>query len=255
MFYFMIGYVIHNKLGLKEDCICMDIPQACSGYEIGLYQAALMINGGCKNVLLCVGDTFSKFSDMFRNNTAPVFGDAATATIITSCKDANPWYFSLNTDSTGYDALICKNGGFRNRLTKEMFYEDGTPMYGAEMSGGQVFDFTMKRVQQSVTDILNHFNLKICDIDYFVMHQANKMILQNIATALGIPSEKMPIGTMKEFGNQCGASIPCTLSYMLRDVVRKQHCKLLLSGFGVGLSWANCILDIDKIYCSELIEY
>lgn len=249
------SYVLHKRLSLSEDCICMDIPQACSGYEIALYQASMLINNGCKNVLLCVGDTFSKFSDMFKNHTAPVFGDAGTATLVTRDEKAESWYFSMNTDSNGYDAIICKNGGFRNPFTKDMFYDDGSPMYLAEMNGARVFDFTMKRVQDSVSKIIDYAKKKASEIDYFVMHQANKMILQNIAFALGIPSEKMPIGTMTEFGNQCGASIPCTFSYLIRDSLQNKSNKVLLSGFGVGLSWANCILDIDRIYCSDLIEY
>ncbi|MGN0730485.1 MAG: ketoacyl-ACP synthase III [Treponema sp.] len=249
------SYVLHNRLGLSEDCICMDIPQACSGYEFALYQAAMLVNNGCNNVLLCVGDTFSKFSDMFKNHTAPVFGDAGTATFVTKDENAEPWYFSFSTDSTGYDAIICKNGGLRNPFTKDMFYEDGKPMYLAGMDGARVFDFTMKRVQDSVLKILEYAGKQASDMDYFVMHQANKMILQNIALALGVPSEKIPIGTMTEFGNQCGASIPCTFSYMIRDAVQNNSNKVLLSGFGVGLSWANCILDINNIYCSDLIEY
>lgn len=249
------SYVLHNRLGLSENCICMDIPQACSGYEFALYQASMLVNNSCNNVLLCVGDTFSKFSDMFKNHTAPVFGDAGTATLVTRDENAEPWYFSFNSDSTDYDAIICKNGGFRNPFTKDMFYEDGKPMYLAGMDGARVFDFTMKRVQDSVLKILEYAGKQASDMDYFVMHQANKMILQNIALALGVSSEKMPIGTMTEFGNQCGASIPCTFSYMIRDAVQNKTNKVLLSGFGVGLSWANCILDINNIYCSDLIEY
>ena len=249
------SYVLHNRLGLSETCLCMDIPQACSGYEFGLYQAAMLVDNGCRNVLLCVGDTFSKFTDMFRNNTAPVFGDAGTETLITRDESTKPWKFSFNTDSTGYDALICKNGGFRQPFTKDMFYEDGKPMYLAGMDGARVFDFTMKRVQSSVSEMLEYANEKPENMDFFIMHQANKMILQNIALALGVSSEKMPIGTMTEYGNQCGASIPCTFSYMVRDSLQKNDNHVLLSGFGVGLSWANCILDINKIYCSELIEY
>lgn len=249
------SYVLHDRLGLSEGCICMDIPQACSGYEIGLYQAAMLVNSGCKNVLLCVGDTFSKFSDMFINHTAPVFGDAGTATLITRNENSAPWYFSINTDSKGHDALICKNGGFRNPLTKADYYEDGLPKYLSSMDGARVFDFTMKRIQPSVIDVLEYAKMQKDEIDYYVMHQANKMILQNITVALGLPSEKMPIGTMTEYGNQCGASIPCTFSYMIRQALQSQNNKVLLCGFGVGLSWADCILDIDKIYCSELIEY
>lgn len=249
------SYVMHNRLGLSDGCLCMDIPQACSGYEIGLYQAAMLLNNGCKKVLLLVGDTFSKFTDMFRNNTAPVFGDAGTATLLEYSEDAEPWYFSLHTDSSGYDALICKNGGFRNPQKIEDFYEDGAFKYEARMDGARVFDFTMKRVQNSISECLAFAKLTTDNIDYFVMHQANKMILQNIAIALGVSLEKMPIGTMTEFGNQCGASIPCTLSHYLKEVLKEGKYQVLLSGFGVGLSWANCILHIENIYVSKLIEY
>lgn len=249
------SYVLHNRLGLSENCICMDVPQACSGYEIGLYQAAMLLNNGCKKVLLLVGDTFNKFTDMFRNNTAPVFGDAGTATLVEYSEDVEPWYFSLHTDSSGYDALICKNGGFRNPIKNSDFYDDGSFKYEAGMDGARVFDFTMKRVQNSVLECLEYAKMTAGDMDYFVMHQANKMILQNIAIALGVPLEKMPIGTMTEYGNQCGASIPCTFSNYLKEPFENGKHKVLLCGFGVGLSWANCILDIDNIYVSELIEY
>ncbi|MDO5774804.1 MAG: ketoacyl-ACP synthase III [Spirochaetales bacterium] len=255
--YFMpaTSYVLHNKLGLSENCICMDIPQGCSGYEVGLYQAGMLINNGCKKVLLLVGDTFSKFSDMFINKTAPVFGDAGTATLIECSKDTGPWHFSFHTDSSGYDALICENGAFRNPIGKYDFYENGAFEYKAKMDGARVFDFTMKRIQPSIIEILANNGISKGDIDYFVLHQANKMILQNIALALEIPLEKFPIGTMTEYGNQCGASIPCTFSKFLKKDFTSKRSKVLLSGFGVGLSWANCILDIDNIYVSELIEY
>ena len=101
----------------------MDIPQACSGYEIGLYQASMLINSGCKKVLMLVGDSFSKFTDMFIDHTAPVFGDAGTATLIEYDVKAEKTYFILNSDGTNYDALICKNGGFRNIPNKNNFYD------------------------------------------------------------------------------------------------------------------------------------
>ncbi|MCQ2241392.1 ketoacyl-ACP synthase III [Treponema sp.] len=249
------SYVLHNRLGLSENCICMDIPQACSGYEIGLYQAGNLINNGCNNVLLLVGDTFSKFSDMFSNNSAPVFGDSGTATLITKDESANPWYFNIKTDSSGYDALICKNGGFRNPVSKEKFYEDGSFKYESKMDGARVFDFTMKRVKDSIIETMSFANTSENELDFLVLHQANKMIMQNIANELNFPEEKVPIGTMTEFGNQCGASIPCTFSYKLNNKLQNQNNRVLLSGFGVGLSWATCVVDLNKIYCSELIEY
>lgn len=249
------SYVLHKKLELSQNCICMDIPQACSGYEIGLYQACMLINSGCKKVLLLVGDSFSKFTDMFNNNTAPVFGDAGSATLIEFDKNAETMYFNLNSDGNGYDALICENGGFRNPVSKSDFYEDGKYKYNSRMDGGRIFDFTMNNVTPNIQELLDYAGIKIENINEFIFHQANKFILENIARKLNIEPSRISTKTLTEYGNQCGASIPCTISNTLREKVSNKNIKCLLSGFGVGLSWASAIVNLDNIYCSEVNEY
>lgn len=250
------SYVLHKKLGLGQNCICMDVPQGCSGYVLGLYQANMLINSGCRKVLLLVGDSFSKFTDMFINKSAPVFGDAGSATLIERSEDANSCFFNIKSDGNGYDAIICRNGGFRNPVKKEDFYENGSYKYESSMDGGKVFDFTMRCVAPAVRETLVFSGYNASEIDWFVFHQANKMIIQNIALELKIPMEKVPIGTMTEYGNQCGASIPCTIANYLREnVMKKENKKMMLSGFGVGLSWACTVIDFGGIYCSNLIEY
>ena len=87
------------------------------------------------------------------------------------------------------------------------------------------------------------------------MHQANKFILQNIARQLDVDVNKMPMETISKYGNQCGASIPCAISDALKNEVSINKNKLLLSGFGVGLSWASAIVTADNIYCSGIKEY
>lgn len=249
------SYVLHKRLGLSQNCVVMDIPQACSGFIIGLYQAAMLVNSGCKKVLLLVGDSFSKFSDMFRNNTAPVFGDAGCATIIEYNPNAEKMYFNINSDGNGYDSLICENGGFRNPVKKSDFYDCGSYIYNSKMDGGRIFDFTMNNVAPNIEELLDFSGEKIKDIDEFVFHQANKFILENIARKLDISSERLSTETLTNFGNQCGASIPCTISNTLSNIVSKRNVKCLLSGFGVGLSWASVIINLDNIYCSKLNEY
>lgn len=249
------SYVLHSKLGLSQDCICMDIPQACSGYEVGLYQASMLINSGCKKVLMLVGDSFSKFTDMFIDHTAPVFGDAGTATLIEYDEKAEKTYFILNSDGTNYDALICKNGGFRNCPKSDSFYDNKNYKYESKMDGGRIFDFTMANIAPSIQELLDFSKKNIDDIDLFVFHQANKFILQNIALKLGISIDKINTDTLTNYGNQCGASIPCTISNVYKDAVSKNKKRCLLSGFGVGLSWASAIVNLENIYCSDLIEY
>lgn len=249
------SYVLHEKLGLSKNCMVMDMPQACSGYVLGLWQAGMMLNSGCKKILLLVGDSFSKFSDMFNNNTAPVFGDAGSATILEYKDGEPPIYFNINSDGKSYDSLICYNGGFRNPPKKEEFYEDGTYKYNSKMDGARIFDFTLAEIAPSIEEVLDFAKINKDNIDYFVLHQANKFILENIASALNIDKTKVPMETLSKYGNQCGASIPCTISDMLHKEVTTDKNKLLLCGFGVGLSWASAIVDLNKIYCSGIIEY
>lgn len=248
------SYVLHKKLGLSENCIVMDIPQACSGYILGLLQAYMLINSGCKRILLLVGDSFSKFDDMFEN-TAPIFGDAGSASLIEYDENAEPAYFNVESNGNYYDALICRNGGFRNPPHKKDFNKEGMFIYNSSMDGGKIFDFTMEKIAPSIEEILKFSNTQKDKIDYYVMHQANKFILQNIARKLNVDENKIPMETLTKFGNQCGASIPCTISDSVKKEVSEQNLKLLLCGFGVGLSWASAILNVDKIYCSDIIEY
>lgn len=248
------SYVLHKKLGLSQNCLCMDIPQACSGYVIGLFQASMLINSGYKRVLLLVGDSFSKFTDMFKDHTAPVFGDAGTATLVEYDENAETIYFNINSDGNGYDSLICENGGFKNIPNKDSFYDNGEFEYKAKMDGGRVFDFTMNNITPSLTDLLEFSNKNKDDFDYYVFHQANKFILQNIARQLEIDETKMPVETLSKYGNQCGASIPCTISDQLHDKINGKN--VLMAGFGVGLSWASAIVKFDQnIYCSKVNEY
>lgn len=248
------SYVLHKKLGLTQNCLCMDIPQACSGYVLGLFQASMLINSGYKRVLLLVGDSFSKYTDMFKDHTAPVFGDAGTATMVEYDENTETIYFNINSDGNGYDSLICENGGFKNIPNKNSFYDNGEFIYKAKMDGGRVFDFTMNNITPSLSDLLKFSSKNKDDFDYYVFHQANKFILQNIARQLEIDETKMPVETLSKYGNQCGASIPCTISDQLHEKIKGKN--VLMAGFGVGLSWASAIVKFgENIYCSKVNEY
>lgn len=249
------SYILHKKLELSENCVVMDVPQACSGFVFGLYQAGMMINSGCKKLLLLVGDSFSKFTDMFDNNTAPVFGDAGTATLLEYDSNTKPIYFNINSNGENFDSLMCENGGFRNIPKKEDFYEDGKYKYQAKMDGARIFNFTLEKIAPSIENVLAFAEINKQEIDYYVLHQANKFILENIASALNISIEKVPLETISKYGNQCGASIPCAISDVLKEQVSQGDNHLLLCGFGVGLSWASAVVNIDKIYCSGIKEY
>lgn len=249
------SYILHKKLGLSNSCVVMDIPQACSGFVLGLFQAAMLVNAGCRKVLLLVGDSFSKFSDMFIDKTAPVFGDAGSATLIEYDADASKMYFQIESSGSGYDSLICPNGGFRNPPTKNSFYENGDFSYGSKMDGGKIFDFTMNKIATHIQELLEYSGVQKKAIEHFVLHQANKFILQNIIRLLDVSEEKCPMQTISKYGNQCGASIPCAISNELREKVSQTSHQILVSGFGVGLSWASSVLTLDKIHCPPISNY
>lgn len=249
------SYVLHKKLELKKDCIAMDMPQACSGFVFGIYQAGLLLNGGCRRVLILVGDTFSKFSDMFIDHTAPVFGDAGSAALLEYDETADPVYFNIQSCGANYDALICENGGFRNIPVKSDFYEDGSYRYRSKMDGGRIFEFTMREIAPSIKELFEFSSVSKDQVDYFVMHQANRFILENIARLLDADPSKMPMETLSEYGNQCGASIPCAIAHKLRKEVSKHSLQLLMCGFGVGLNWVSVLIRTKEIYCPEVAVY
>ena len=248
--------ILQDRLNIPQASFAFDVNQGCAGYTYGLYIAASLINSGIKRLLLLVGDTSSKYTDMFKEHkSAPIFGDAGSATILEYNESAKPMYFDIGTDGSNYDVIMSKNGCFRNTTKKEDFYEDGTYMYKAQMDGMKVMEFTLDKVPKSINDVLEFSNTKKEDIDYYVFHQANKFILENIALNTNLPIEKIPMETLSKYGNQSCTSIPGAMSDSLQHELSTRPLKLLLSGFGIGLSLVSCVIETNKIYCSEIIEY
>ena len=249
------SYVLHGKLGLSENCVVADIPQACSGFAFGLYQAAMMLNSCCRRILLLVGDTFSKFSDMFRDHTAPIFGDAGTAVLLEYDSLSSPVYFNIRSNGSLHEALVCKNGAFRNPIDRNSFYEDGGYRYEAKMDGAGIFNFALGKIARSIEEVLEYANTQKDEIDVYVLHQANKFITRSIASQLGISENLFPISTLTKYGNQCGASIPCAICDSLKEKIISKVNKVLFSGFGAGLSWISVVMDIKLAYCSPVLQY
>lgn len=247
--------IMQERLNLSQRVATFDVNQGCAGYVYGLWIVSSLIAGGLKKVLLLVGDTSSKYTDMFRDGSAPIFGDAGSATIVEYKKDSKPIFFNIGTDGSGYEVIMAKNGGFRNPPKKDMFYENEEFKYEAQMDGSKVMEFTLDKVPMSIKEILEQSNEKVENIDYFIMHQANKFILENIAMNSDIPFEKMPTKTISKYGNQSCTSIPSALCDTLSEEISNKSIKLLLSGFGIGLTWASCIVTLDKIVCTQIKEY
>jgi 3-oxoacyl-[acyl-carrier-protein] synthase-3 len=245
--------ILQDRLQLQQTTIAYDVNLGCSGYPFGLHLMASMIaSGAIKKGLLLVGDRAGEEKD-------PLFSDAGTATALEFAPNAPPMYFDLNSDGSGYKAIMLPVGGHRapTEIGDLIEHRDeaGYPRCGTDLilDGPAVLSFSTQRVPPAVEALLNHVGMGKDEIDYFVFHQANKMINETIRKKLRLPEEKVP-STLHDFGNTSGASLPVTMTARLRDALSQGHHRLLLCGFGIGLSWGAAIVDIDSGVFPALIE-
>ena len=250
--------IMADRLGLGNDVIAYDINLGCSGFINGLLNAYTLINSGLKKVLLCVGDVASKFAYYKDKNLTPLMGDAGSAILIEKKEGFNA-DFVLHSDGGGYKHLIIPDGGCRNPFNEESLKEieteegirRGIDMY---MNGGEIFNFTIKVVPKMFDELFEYAKISKDEIDYFVLHQANKYILQNIAKRLEISEDKLPMDTMTIYGNQNSASIPGTINGFLYDKLIGRK-KVVFAGFGIGLSWGACVVDLEDVYTPKIRRY
>lgn len=228
--------LIQKRLGLKTSCGAIDLPLGCSGYVYGLSIAHGLIAAGTANeVLLLTADTYSKLIGAGDKSTRTLFGDGATATLLSRTSARKLSAFTLGTDGGGQKQLIVERGGSRVPLQ-----EGQTPtLY---MNGPEIFNFTNKIVPPLLDAVLLKADLKRDDISFFVFHQANGFILEHLRAKMGIETEKLPL-CLSDYGNTVSSTIPLTLAQLEREGRLKAGMKLVLIGFGVGFSWGGCVLE------------
>jgi 3-oxoacyl-[acyl-carrier-protein] synthase III len=234
---------LQHRLGLSNSSVCFDMRLGCSGFVYGLATAYGFIEAGLDTILLCVGDVASKLVDPNDHVVAPIMGDAGSAILIQ--KSASYSLFNLYSDGSGYDSLIIPNSGLR----KEPRFSDKAPVI--TMDGAAVFNFTLKRVPPLITNIMREADLQSKDIDYFVLHQPNKYILQNIKKKMKLDDHKVPHMTQSVYGNQNSASIPGTINGFLGESYSSNKLTSLIAGFGIGLSWGAGIITTENIYAPK----
>lgn len=252
--------ILQDKLGLPKTCMAFDISLGCSGYVYGLSTiSSQMVTAGIRKGLLMVGDVSTQTTAYRDKSTFPLFGDAGTVTALELDPSAPPMSFNLLTDGKGYKAIIIPDGGIRNLVTPESFTEEKFGE-GIErnrlhiaLDGMEVFQFSLREVPPNIRTLLDFTGKSLEYVDYFVLHQANKLINESIRKKLGIPAEKCPY-SIGEYGNTSSSSIPLTISHALRDKLEREKVSMVLSGFGVGLSWGSVYLETDRIACPEIIE-
>lgn len=239
--------ILQDKLGLRQDIGAFDFNLGCSGFVYGLSVAKGLVAAGiAKNILLLTSETYTKYLHPKDKGNRTIFGDAATATLISDTGFAEIGEFVLGTDGSGYEQLIVKSGASRNPMMQNdvCFDDNGNPISSDHlfMNGPDIFTFTIERVPKMVQDLLNKSNLEKDDITLFVPHQANMYILEFLRKKMKIDKDKYYIN-LANFGNTVSSTIPIALCEAHNE--DKLHGHVLLAGFGVGLSWGGVMLKID----------
>lgn len=257
----MTAPILQERLKLPTDTMCFDSNNGCSGYVYGLNIAASLLKSSTsKKALLLVGDTSTKGGSEKDRSTFPLFGDAGTATAISIDEDSeDEMFFHMATDGRGYDAIIVRDSGSRHLATAESFeyrvYEEGVERNNrqVELKGMDVFNFGISKAPVSVKKVLEFAGKPIDTVDYFIFHQANKLMNDLISKKLKLTPDRSPLSLAK-YGNTSSASIPITIVSELREKVTTEDLNFVFCGFGVGLSWGSTFARLNKIVCPPVLE-
>ena len=238
--------IIQNKLGLSTKCGAFDFNLGCSGYEYGLAVAkGLIIGGIAKNILLLTAETYNKHIHPKDKGNRTIFGDGASASLISSEGFAKIGEFFLGSDGSGYDRLIHKTGAMRHYQLINDYHEDenGTPLSSDHlfMDGKAIFDFTSDIVPPMIEETLEKNQMTSDDVDLYVFHQANRYMINYLRKLMEIDKDKFFV-YMENVGNTVSSTIPIALCEAKKE--GKLHGNVVLAGFGVGLSYGATILTI-----------
>lgn len=227
---------VQEAIGAKH-AVAFDLSAACSGFLFALSTAQAYIKGGIYQKALIIGaETMSKMIDWSDRSTCVLFGDGAGAAVV-SAEETGVLELVQKSNGAGKGVLSCKARETRNLLnheseTKEYLYMEGQP----------VFKFAVKTVPECVEEVLKKAEVKKEEIRYYILHQANSRIIQSVAKRLKEPEEKFPMN-LSLYGNTSAASIPILLDEMNRNGMLNRGDKLVLSGFGAGLTWGAVLLE------------
>ena len=246
--------ILQNRLGLSEECTCLDIGGlACSAYVHGLWIAhSLIDSGAARRCLVLAGDLTSTHSDRRNRNSNMLFGDAGTATMVERVEEPRPSWFITGTRGAGWNALIAPAGGYALPIRGdigdlEIKDDSGNVwrLYDDIMKGMSVFKFTTEVGPKGIADILEMAGKSRDEIDYFALHQANKQIVRTVANYADIPKGKFSADAFSKYGNCGSAAVTMELVNRLEGNADRLVC---LATFGVGLSWGFALLDIGGVY-------
>lgn len=238
--------ILQDRLGIPTSAGAFDYNLGCSGCIYGMAMAKGLIAAGiAHNVLLLTAETYNKYLHASDKSNRSIFGDGAAACLISTDGFAEIGEFSLGTDGSGANNLIVKTGASRQKEATGQFVEDveGHIWYDdyLYMNGGAIFNFTLDAVPAMMKEILETNHLEKDEIDYYVFHQANKFMLNTIRKVCVLPKERFYIN-LATTGNTVSSTVLIGLKDCLVNQTIKVGDKVMITGFGVGLSWGGTIL-------------
>jgi 3-oxoacyl-[acyl-carrier-protein] synthase III len=231
--------ILQHALGISTSAGAIDVNQGCSGYVYSLMLAEGLIESKiAKNILLITADTYTKLVDPYDRGLKTIFGDAATASLVTknNLSTFRSGIYEYGTDGSGAETLIAKNSGMHR------ICEQGNPAASLFMDGAAIFKFTLEKIPHLVESTLVNADLCPQDVDLYIFHQANSYMLEHLRQKIGIARDKFFLH-LAEVGNTVSSSIPIAIYAALREKRIKAGSKVMLVGFGVGLSWAATIIE------------
>lgn len=234
--------VIQKNIG-AANATCFDINAACSGFLFALNTAnAYLSSGMCRNILVIGAETLSKLVDWSDRSTCVLFGDGAGAMVVTA--DNSKAYCSVS-GSDGVKGQVLTGGAtlLKNMLINNDCDDIKTDNYYMKMDGQEVFKFAVTKVPECISEVLEKASVSAEDIDMFLLHQANVRIISSVAKRLGVSPEKLPVN-LHNYGNTSAASIPILFDELKKNGSLDDVHKIVLSGFGGGLTWGASYMEI-----------
>lgn len=252
--------VIQGMLGLKHDTICLDINQGCAGYMVGLMQAFMLLEQPeIRKVAVVTSDIESRTHSFRDRSTYPLMGDAATISIVEN-KPSDDIHQFMKMDGSGALSICMPAGGLKEPANEDSIRmeDDGSgnimSRHHIRMQGDEVFNFVMTRLPGMFKELFEYCGKKYEDVEYFMLHQPNKFILNRVAKKIGVPNDKMPANVVELLGNSASSTIPNAITLNLSTRPEREIVPLCLAGFGEGLIWSSTIINLGPMDFCRMIE-
>lgn len=256
-----VSNIIHGDCGFANDVICMDIPQACTGFLVGLTEAFMLLEHmKGKKVVVFTGNVLCRKSieeEVFEE--PPFGGDAATVAIVENDPNGEDIYCDLRMDGKERNCLIMPGGAFKfpwQAKGSKIDVGDGIlrDANRLNMDGSAVFNFVQREIPPMIDDLMAFSGKSKSDMDWYLFHQPNKFMLQKLADKMGVPREKMFMNIVEEFGNSGSSVIGINIVHNLSSQLKDNVYECCLSAFGGGMSWGAMIMKLGNMDFCEMIE-